>query len=262
MATTDNAVSRVKGPAGYLHIDDGGTGGLPVIFAHSFGGSTQQWAAQLAHLRGHSRAIAYDLRGHGASAAPSNNDYDVIAQAEDIAAVVDDLGLKRFVLVGHSMGGSAAIAYAGKHPERVAGLMLVGTPGKSPEEMSKPIIASLESDKYQQVMDNYMKQLLTNAKPEVNTEVMDGMKNISREASTAIIKAVFQFDPLPLLRNYPGPKMIVSTSMENQPHTLSQSFPDVPHKVIEGTSHWMQMDKPEEFNKLLDEFLEIVSRES
>jgi pimeloyl-ACP methyl ester carboxylesterase len=157
------------------------------------------------------------------------------------------------------MGGSNVIAYAGKYPERVAGLMVVGTPGKSPEEMSKPVIASLESDAYQQVMDNYMKQLLTNAKPQVNEEVMKGIKNISREASVAIIKAVFKFDPVPLLSNCPGPKLIVSTTMEKQPHALSNSFPGVPHKEVEGTSHWMQMDKPEEFNQILDGFLGSVS---
>jgi pimeloyl-ACP methyl ester carboxylesterase len=63
---------------GYIHIDDGGKGGLPVVFAHSFGGNTRQWAAQLDHLRKSRRAIAYDLRGHGRSDAPANHDYDVL----------------------------------------------------------------------------------------------------------------------------------------------------------------------------------------
>src|SRR5689334_19334701 len=151
--------TTVKGPAGQIHVDDGGTGGMPVIFAHSFGGSAEQWAAQLEHLRKNRRAIAYDLRGHGDSDAPANDDYTIPTQEQDLAAVVEALALERFVLVGHSMGGSTVIAYAGKHPERVAGLMMVGTPGKSPEELAKPVITSLESDKYQQVMDSYMKQL-------------------------------------------------------------------------------------------------------
>ena len=54
---------------------------------------------------------------------------------------------------------TAGLVYAGAHPDRVAGLVLVGTPGASTPEMSKPIIASLESEKYQQVMDDYMKKL-------------------------------------------------------------------------------------------------------
>lgn len=249
---------KIKGPAGRIQIDDGGEGGLPVIFAHSFAGSTEQWAAQLDYLRRSRRAIAYDLRGHGGSDAPENDDYTVESQEQDLAAVVEALKLQRFILVGHSMGGANVIAYAGKHPERVAGLMMVGTPGKSPEELAKPVIASLESDKYQEVMDNYMKQLITNAKPEVNKEVMKGMNKIPRQEAIAVIKSIFKFDPAPSLRNYPGPKLIVSTTMEKQPHALHNQFPDVPHKTIEGTSHWMQMDKPREFNQILDEFLSSI----
>lgn len=45
--------------------------------------------------------------------------------------------------MGHSLGGAAAIHYAAAHPQRVAGLVLVGTPGRMPAEQSKPIIASM-----------------------------------------------------------------------------------------------------------------------
>jgi len=39
-------------------------------------------------------------------------------------------------------------------------------------------------------------------------------------------------------------------------------MPEVPHKIVEGTSHWIQMDKPEEFNRILDEFLETVEADT
>ena len=121
MAGIETAVSRIAGPAGSLHVDDGGWGGVPVALLHSFAGSTRHWASQLDHLRDDRRAIAFDLRGHGESDAPSDGDYTAEALARDVAAVVDTLKLKRVVLVGHSMGGSAAIAYANAHPDRVAG---------------------------------------------------------------------------------------------------------------------------------------------
>ena len=53
---------RVPGPAGALYVDDGGEGGMPVVFLHSYAGSTTHWAAQLAHLRPQRRALAIDLR--------------------------------------------------------------------------------------------------------------------------------------------------------------------------------------------------------
>ncbi len=248
----------IDGPAGLLHIDDGGKGGIPVIFVHSFGGSTKHWEKQLKHLRENRRAVALDLRGHGLSAPPSNNDYDMIAVSGDIAAVADALKIRHFVLVGHSMGGSAAVAYTNAHPDRVAGLLLTGTPGKTPEDMSKQIIASLESDAYEKVMEDYMTKLLANATPAVEMMEREGMRKISKEASLEIIKAAFKYDPIPALRSYKGPVLIVGGAGEKQPNALSMQLPDIPHTIVEGTSHWIQMDKPEEFNHILDEFLDTV----
>ncbi|HLG41670.1 MAG TPA: alpha/beta hydrolase [Chitinophagaceae bacterium] len=252
--------TTVKGSAGNLFVSDGGAGDIPVLFVHSFGGNTRHWQYQLEHLRPNRRAIAFDLRGHGQSVAPDNNDYSVESLAKDIAAVADSLGLERFVLAGHSMGGSAAIAYAGKHPDKVAGLLITGTPGKTPAEQSKPIIASLESEKYDTVMEQYMKQLLMNAKPETDKLEREGMSKLSKEASLNIIKAVFKYDPLPDLHKYPGPELIVSRSGEENPNSLHNAFPTIPYKTVEGTSHWIQLDKPGEFNRILDEFLERAER--
>jgi pimeloyl-ACP methyl ester carboxylesterase len=254
--------TSIKGAAGNLFVSDGGAGGIPVVFIHAFGGSTQQWENQLEHLRSNRRAIAFDLRGHGHSETPANNDYDVELLANDIAAVVNGLKLDSFILVGHSMGGSAAIAYASKHQEKVRGLLLTGTPGKTPAEQSKQVIGSLESEKYDAVMEDYMKKLLANATPATDKSERDGMNKISKEGSISLIKALFKYDPLPDLRNYPGPKLIVSRSNEEQPNSLHIAFPNILYKMVEGTSHWIQMDKPEEFNKILDDFLKTIDEKN
>lgn len=255
-----NITGYIKAPMGSIYYEDNGQGGLPVVFVHSFAGSTMHWQAQVAHLQKDRRVITLDLRGHGRSDAPNKMNYTVESLATDIAAVVDSLNINRFVLVGHSLGGAAAIAYAGAHPERVAGLLLAGTSGKSSEKEAKPILYSLDKD-YEKVMEDYTKQLLTNAKPPVEALQREGMKHLSKETSITIIKAIFEFDPLSLLNRYEGPKLIVSTPDENQPNALNKQMPKIPHKVITGTSHWMQMDKPEEFNQILDAFLKTVNGE-
>ena len=265
MDTSSKAIGHqsIEGPAGALFIDDGGPAtGTPVVLVHSFGGSSTHWKAQLEHLRKSRRAIAFDLRGHGLSGSPSDSNYYVQSLAKDISAVADSLDLDKFILVGHSMGGSAAIEYTRRYPERVAGLLLVGTPGKTPSEQSKPIISSLESDKYDTVMNDYMRRLLTNARPSVSDSVWQGIRKLNKTTSIDIIKAVFEFDPVQPLSDYPGPKLIISSSGEEQPNALFKQLPDIPHKVIGGTSHWVQMDKPDEFNRLLDEFLVLVDNET
>jgi pimeloyl-ACP methyl ester carboxylesterase len=250
---------RAKGPSGMLYVEESGTGGMPVVFAHSFGGSTTHWDNQVEHLRDKRRVVTFDFRGHGRSEPPSDKQFTSGSLAEDINAVADSLKLNRFVLVGHSMGGSAAVAYAKAHPDRVAGLVLASAPGKTPPEQSKPIIASLQSPAYQKVMDQYMNQLLENAKPEVDSAVMRDFRAISKESSLAIIRSMFEFDPLPALKEYKGPVLVITSSREDkQPNTLSSQMPKLDHQSIEGTSHWTQMDKPGEFNRILDDFLKTV----
>src|SRR5215210_1595660 len=140
---------RVAGPAGTLAVNDGGNGGPGVVLVHSLAGTAQQWSEQLRHLRQRHRAVALDLRGHGRSDPPKNGDYTIAGMAADIAATVDSLGLNRFVLVGHSMGGGAAVVYAGTHPERVLGLMLIDPIGDGkqiPAAEADGFLRGMESD--------------------------------------------------------------------------------------------------------------------
>jgi pimeloyl-ACP methyl ester carboxylesterase len=252
--TDMTASGPVQGPAGTLHVDDGGTGGLPVIFLHSYAGSSAHWANQLAHLRPTRRALAIDFRGHGQSTPPDSNGWSVDSLATDIAAVVDAKGLERFVLVGHSMGGSAAIAYAGAHPERVAGLVVVGTPGQTPPEQSQQVLSSLEAN-YDTVSAGYWRRLLANARPEVGPQLEADIGRVPREASMAIFRALFAYDPMPAFNRYMGPKLIIDTPHGDTPTSIHNLAPGVAWKVIEGTSHWPHLDKPDEFNAMLDEFL-------
>jgi pimeloyl-ACP methyl ester carboxylesterase len=244
----------IDGPAGQLYVDDGGHGGLPVLFVHSFAGSTAHWKSQLSHLRQRRRAIAMDLRGHGRSDPPAQGDFSVPALARDIAAVADALELRRFVLVGHSLGGCAAAAFAGEHPDRLRGLVLAGTPGKSPPEMARRVMDGLHAD-FDKVMREYGQSLLAGAAPSVHDELDAEMRRVPREQALALVGAVFDFDPVPSLARYPGSKLIIDTPHGDGPTALHALLPDITRKVITGTSHWPQLDKPQEFNRLLDEYL-------
>lgn len=250
-----DAIIRVAGPAGSVNVDDGGNGdGVTVVLVHSFGGNSGHWSNQLKHLRQSRRAVTLDLRGHGQSRAPASGDYAVDSFAQDIGAAIEGLGLERFVLVGHSLGGAAATAYAGAHPARVAGLVLVGTPGKSPPEMGAKIMTAMEAD-YEKVSQDYWTKLLTGARPETRTRIMGEMNSVPKDASLAIIRGVFAYDPLPALQAYPGPKLIIATPSEDGPGSLHQQAPEIRYETIANASHWVQLDQPVEFNAKLDAFL-------
>jgi pimeloyl-ACP methyl ester carboxylesterase len=250
-------LDSIKGPVAMLHIDDGGVGGMPVVFIHSFAGSSAHWSAQLAHVRQNRRAVALDLRGHGKSAPPRDGDYAIASLASDVAAVVDRLKLKRFVLVGHSMGGAVAIAYSGARPDRVAGLVLVGAPGKVPAEQAREIITAIETD-YEKVMRQYWEKLLAGAKHDVRAQIEREMRSVRKDQSLRLIRSTFAYDPCPALQRYPGPKLILYTASGDTPNDLQNLMRDVPRQRFEGTSHWIQMDEPDEFNQVLDAFLASV----
>src|SRR5215207_1559403 len=98
-----------------------------LVLMHGAGGSRLQWPGALRRLPGVG-VIAIDLPGHGKSPAPSRD--SIPAYAADMVALLDALNLERAVFGGHSMGGGIALWLAIEYPQRVAGLVLVGTGAK------------------------------------------------------------------------------------------------------------------------------------
>ncbi|MGZ6315126.1 MAG: alpha/beta fold hydrolase [Candidatus Limnocylindrales bacterium] len=250
---------HVSGPAGRLFVDDGGRdrGKLPVVLAHSFGGSTAQWAPQLLHLRGIRRAVALDVRGHGASDPPKDGDYATESLAADIGAVLDGLGLAKVVLVGHGLGAEVALEYAGTNADRVAGLLLAAAPARIPAEQAAQMIAGLEQD-YERMSAAINVRLLSGATDGVRALIARDATRVQRDAALRIIEASLTYDPIPALERYRGPMLAVVTSEADTPNEIHRLFSNVPHDMMDGTSHWMQLDDPEGFNRILDRFLERI----
>src|SRR5262245_19309394 len=109
-----------------IYYKDWGSG-QPVVFSHGWPLSADAWEDQMVFLglRGY-RCIAHDRRGHGRSSQPwSGNDMDTYA--DDLAALVEALGLEHAIHVGHSTGGGEVARYIGRHgSSRVAKAVLIG----------------------------------------------------------------------------------------------------------------------------------------
>lgn len=248
---------RVAGPAGKLTVDDGGNGDA-VLFVHSLAGSTRHWSGQLEHLRKTRRAVALDLRAHGKSEAPRNGAYSIEAQAEDVGAVADALGLERFVLVGHSMGGGIALAYAGKHPERVTHLLVadpIGDGTQTPEAEVRPFLDALDSPAYTETIEGYWSSI-AGSDGAVLERLLHDLRETPRETVVGGLRAVMTFDPNPALAWFRGPTLAVITPENDFPYSMHRLGAGLPHRVIAGTGHWLQIERPAEFNRILERFLE------
>src|SRR2546427_6407715 len=106
------------------YLDWGNPGAPPVVCVHGYTSSAQAFNALARRFRDRYHFVALDVRGHGESAWSPAGAYQYRDQVGDLAAVVDKLGLSRFTLIGTSMGGIIAMAYAGAHPDRLTHLVL------------------------------------------------------------------------------------------------------------------------------------------
>ena len=106
------------------YLDWGNPGAPPVVCVHGYTSSAQAFNALARRFRDRYHFVAMDVRGHGESAWSPAGAYQYHDQVGDLAAVVDKLGLSRFTLIGTSMGGIIAMAYAGAHSDRLTHLVI------------------------------------------------------------------------------------------------------------------------------------------
>jgi pimeloyl-ACP methyl ester carboxylesterase len=253
---------RIAGPAGAIAVDDGGPTSAAakgaVVLVHSLAGNIDQWSGQLAHLRKTRHAVALDLRGHGRSGQPADGDFAMASLAADVGAVADALGLDRFALVGHSLGAGVALTYAGAHAARVERLLLadaIGDGTQIPASEMEPFLAALDSPNYAATIEEYWASI-SGSDPAVRERLLRDLRATPRGTVVAAMRAVAAFDPKPALARWQGPTLAVIGERNNYPFSLHRIGRGLPHTRMEGTGHWLQLDRPAEFNRILDGFLE------
>lgn len=114
--------------------DQGNPAGPVLVMVHGFSASTDTWEPWAQRLGADYRIIAIDLPGHGLTRAPEGWSPTIEAFADHVNAVTAKLGVSKFVIIGNSMGGNTAWAYALKYPQTLDGLVLVDAGGWIPQE--------------------------------------------------------------------------------------------------------------------------------
>ena len=116
----------VESNAEQIYYESWGGAGEAIILGHGLGGSHAVWYQQVAALSAHYRVVTWDQRGFGRSSATSG-DIGPVPAARDLARLLDHLEIETAHVVGQSMGGWSALAFAIDHPERVGSLVLADT---------------------------------------------------------------------------------------------------------------------------------------
>ena len=110
-----------------IYYEDHGTGPA-VLLSHGYSATTRMWAGQVEALKDRYRVITWDMRGHGQSDSPDDpKAYSEAATVDDIAGILNHLGIDKAVIGGLSLGGYMSLAFNLAHPSKVRALMLFDT---------------------------------------------------------------------------------------------------------------------------------------
>lgn len=267
MTSTD--LSRFDLAEGHLAYLDTGEGDL-VVLLHGGGVDHRMWRDQIPHLARTHRVIAPDLRNHGASADATTP----FRHCDDVAALVRHLDSGPATLVGLSMGGGAATDTALEHPEVVSRIVVSGT-GTSEPIFTDPWVFDIFR-RYQEAIEAMDVDAWLDATAlfvtgpdrtsgEVRGDVVERVRAMGAETVTAHVRPDVA-QPLPVTGSWDRlpeieiPVLAVVGAADAPDHIAMgrRLAEDVQHgRVVEvaGTAHYPNMERPDEWNTLVDEFL-------
>jgi len=260
-------------PIAALLFDAWGAPDAPVaLLLHGVGGSRLAWGDEVsgtgrALSQAGWRAVAVDLPGYGRSALI--DPYDMAALAASVLATLDQLGDKRALLVGHSMGGMVAQEVAAVAPERVSGLVLSGTspafgkPGgdwqqKFLHERLAPLDAGQGMAALAPALARGMASAL--APPEAVARCVEVMAQVSEATYRAALQAIVGFDRRADLARLTVPVLLLAGEHDrNAPpavmQAMAQRIADAEFVLLPGVGHLAQMEAPEPVHRALLSFL-------
>lgn len=249
-----------------------GAGDTAVVFVHCWACNRSFWLEQVGPVAAAGyRVVALDLPGHGASGA-GRQQWSIAGLAADVEAVVEELGLERVVLVGHSMGGPVSVLAAARLAGRAIGVVCVDTLHNAefewPEGMVESMATQLEGD-YRAGMESMVPQMFEEgADPQLVRWVADQAVDTSDHAATiALLRAFPAFDaraalaaagvPIRCINAAPAGDRGMATRVD-----VNRKYADFDAVLMEGVGHYIQLERPEEFNRKLLAILGTLSAAS
>jgi 3-oxoadipate enol-lactonase len=240
--------------------------GLPLIFVHGLGGTSNVWHAQRVGLSKYFKVITLDLPGSGRSE-KSERQYSMERWADQTAALADALKLDKFVLVGHSMGTVLAQKCAAKHGGRMSGLVLCG-PLTELAPAGKEAFVKRAETVLKEGMVGIADTVLAGALTAATRESNPALAGMFREMLMANDPTCYAAQCHALINgsakadqpNIQCPALILLGDQDTvTPLTLSRAIaaaiPSCRICIIPGTAHLTMAERPELFNAALIEFL-------
>lgn len=243
--------------------------GHPLIIMHGLFGMGDNWRTIARMLEAEFQCIVVDMRNHGRS--PHDPVMNFAVMTDDILELIEDLGLEKVFLLGHSMGGKVAMQFALCYPEMVHKLIVVDIAPKHYPRHHDTVIEAIESVdlamlKERADAENALARYLGNDQ----STIQFLMKNLSRTPEggfewkanmPVIIDAYYHLmEEITPLAAFHGPVLFVKgeksryISMDDLPY-IHDLFPNAALVTIPDAGHWVHADTPEPFTRAIRDFL-------
>ena len=256
----------------HYHIDDFSDPwrrGEPVLLHHAAGGNLHRWRPWVPTLSRHRPVVRFDMRGHAGTPAPPDMQFSLPGLADDIARLMDGLGLGRVHLAGASAGGIVSLRFAHDFPDRLHSLTLVA---------STPQLArmgtGMDAGAWRRILEEEGSRawLLADSDkrfgPGTDRAVIEWYADEGTRTSPAAILGLQQCllaeDLTPLLPDIAAPTLILAaTNDEITPpevqHLMADQMPNATLQLLDGVGHNMKVEIPDELARSTHEFIESVS---
>lgn len=243
----------------HLIADDYGQGDSAIIFLHGWCGDREYWKHQVGPCSADYRVIAMDQAGHGDSG-KDRKSWTIDSLAGDVEAVVKQLGLKRVILVGHSMGGPVSLGAAKRLPGTVVAVIGVDTMAnadrKIPEEQAKQFASMYEAD-FPGTMKGMLAGLLVEkGDPELTKWLIDRAAAQDKAMAVGLMRDMFALELPVLMKAAKVPVRCINSGggfRFYQPTAvdINKKYCDFNAVTIDDVGHYPMLEKPDEFNKKL-----------
>jgi len=243
-----------------------GGGDTALVFVHCWACNRLFWRDQADAFAAHYRVVTIDLAGHGESG-KTRKRWSILGLADDVVAVANDLKLQRMILIGHSMGGPVSLEAARLLHGRVVGVILVDTLHDVNERRSIAS-ATADADRLRKDFKGYFSNLSAifskTSDPSIRHWVEQQAMAADPTAAIALKLDTPNIDPKELFTNAGVPIRAINAEPPLSDHTnieADRRYANYDVVLVKDAGHFMQLERPEEFNRDLDKWiLELAGR--
>lgn len=241
--------------------------GQPLLILHGLFGMLQNWGAQTKALADQFQVITVDMRNHGRS--PHSAEISYPLMADDLRLLINDLGYDKVDLLGHSMGGKAAMQLACEANSPIARLIVADIAPVSYPNHHSGVFAGLKSVDTQALKSRQeADRILAEHIPEASVRAFlltnlfrDGEHFGWRMNLAALDQQYAEISRAPQLQQpFEGPTLFIKGGnsdyiVPDYQQEILRWFPKATYKIIAGTGHWPHAEKAELFTSVVRRFL-------